>query len=124
MTSLSDAAAEALSKHEGELQFRGLNNLSDVADKALSKQKAKVSLSDKVNTFTVVGASSDEWDFSDCSSTEDIISSLESYIDHLIEHNDIPAVTFIDEAGKKKIAVFASRDGISIEDADDDEAEE
>jgi len=44
LESLSDAAAEALSKHEGILDLRGLKNLSDVAAKALSKYRGDLSL--------------------------------------------------------------------------------
>ena len=45
MTSLSDAAAESLSKHEGdfrryELWLLGLTSLSDAAAESLSKRKA------------------------------------------------------------------------------------
>ena len=119
LTSLSDSAAESLAKLEGDLSLKGLTSLSDVAAEALAKHRGKVSLSDAVNRFAVVDVSSDEWDFSDCSSTEEIISRFEAYIDHLLGEANIPAVTFIDEAGKKKVALFGARDGISIEDADD-----
>ena len=39
MTSLSDAAAEALSKHHGELSLSGLTSLSDAAAEALGRHK-------------------------------------------------------------------------------------
>ena len=39
MTSLSDAAAESLSKHEGPLALNGLTSLSDAAAESLSKHK-------------------------------------------------------------------------------------
>jgi predicted DNA-binding WGR domain protein len=45
LTSLSDAAAEALSKHEGELDLSGLESLSDTAAEALSKCKCELDLS-------------------------------------------------------------------------------
>ena len=45
LKSLSDAGAEALSKHEGELLFLdGLSSLSDIAVVALSKQKGELIL--------------------------------------------------------------------------------
>lgn len=39
LTSLSDAAAEVLSNHEGELYLRGLKSLSDIAAEALSNHQ-------------------------------------------------------------------------------------
>jgi|LakMenEpi03Aug12_release.lakeMendotaPanAssembly.Ray.scaffolds.fasta_scaffold70706_2 predicted DNA-binding WGR domain protein len=43
LTSLSDAAAEALSKHKGRLNLSGLTSLSDAAAEALSKHKGDIS---------------------------------------------------------------------------------
>jgi len=39
---LSDAAAESLSKHKGDLVLRGVTSLSDVAAKSLSNHKGSV----------------------------------------------------------------------------------
>ena len=41
-TSIKDAAAEALSKHDGDLYLRGLTSLSDVAAEALSKHEGNL----------------------------------------------------------------------------------
>jgi len=44
LTSLSEAAAQALGKHKGELILRGLTSLSDAAAQALGKHKGKLHL--------------------------------------------------------------------------------
>ena len=44
LTKLSDAAAEALSKHQGDLILNGLTTLSDTAAEALSKHKGDLGL--------------------------------------------------------------------------------
>ena len=41
LTTLSDAAAESLSKHEGEIDLCGLTNLSDAAAESLSKHEGQ-----------------------------------------------------------------------------------
>ena len=45
LESLSDAGAEALSRHEGDLNLRGLKSLSDAAAESLSKHKGELDLS-------------------------------------------------------------------------------
>ena len=47
LTTLSDAAAESLSKHEGDLSLRGLTTLSDAAAESLSKHEGELFLSGK-----------------------------------------------------------------------------
>jgi hypothetical protein len=44
LTTLSDAAAESLSKHRGDLSLRGLTTLSDAAAESLSKNKGDIGL--------------------------------------------------------------------------------
>jgi predicted CopG family antitoxin len=44
LSSLSDAGAEALSKHKGDLYLRGLESLSDAGAEALSKHKGNLDL--------------------------------------------------------------------------------
>ncbi len=46
LTSLSDATAEILSKREGELSLSGLTSLSDATAESLSKREGELSLSD------------------------------------------------------------------------------
>ncbi|MCH2025294.1 MAG: hypothetical protein MK172_06085 [Verrucomicrobiales bacterium] len=46
LTKLSDAAAESLSKHKGYLHLKGLTKLSDAAAESLSKYKGKLGLRD------------------------------------------------------------------------------
>ena len=46
LTSLSDAAAESLSKHEGDLSLSGLKSLSDDAAESLSKHEGSLNLDD------------------------------------------------------------------------------
>jgi hypothetical protein len=47
LESLSDAGAEALSKHKGGLKLIGLQSLSEAAEKALSKNKGYVGIEDE-----------------------------------------------------------------------------
>ena len=47
LTTLSDAAAESLSKHKGRLDLRGLTTLSDAAAESLSKKRGELFLSGK-----------------------------------------------------------------------------
>ena len=49
LRTLSDAAAESLSKHKGELSLYGPTTLSDAAAESLSKHKGHLSLGDKVS---------------------------------------------------------------------------
>jgi hypothetical protein len=67
--------------------------------------------------FKIVSISSDEWDFSDCKSTREIVDSLDSYIDRRLKWNNVPTITFTDEHGKKRTASFSPRCGIMVEDA-------
>jgi len=67
--------------------------------------------------FKIVSVSSDEGDFSACTSTRDVVDSLAAYIDRLIKWNNVPRVTFTDEHGKKKTASFSSLSGIEVDDA-------
>ena len=43
-TAIEDAAAESLSKHEGDLYLNGLTSLSDAAAESLSKCEGELSL--------------------------------------------------------------------------------
>ena len=45
LTSLSDAAAQALARHKGRLYLGGLTSLSDAAAQALARHKGELSLS-------------------------------------------------------------------------------
>ena len=67
--------------------------------------------------FKVVSVDSDEWNFSNCTSTREIIGSLSAYIDEITKWNNVPRVTFSDEHGKKKTAYFTSLSGVQIDDA-------
>jgi DNA invertase Pin-like site-specific DNA recombinase len=67
--------------------------------------------------FRIVSVDSDEWNFSNCTGTREIVASLSSYIDRLIKWNNAPTITFIDEHGKRKNASFSSLCGVEIDDA-------
>jgi len=67
--------------------------------------------------FKVVSVDSDEWDFSNCTSTHEIIGSLSTYIERLIEWNNVPTITFTDEHGIRITASFSSLNGVEIYDA-------
>ncbi|MBM3417230.1 MAG: hypothetical protein FJY20_12535 [Bacteroidetes bacterium] len=49
MTSLSDAAAESLGKHERSLELNGLTSLSDAAAESLAKHKGYLGLNDSMS---------------------------------------------------------------------------
>jgi len=72
---------------------------------------------DREKKFKIVSVNSDEWNFSNCTSTWEIVECLSAYINRLIRHNDVPTITFNDEHGKKKTARFSSLNGVEINDA-------